>query len=429
MFEVLLWAVVALVAAALFLAWDSSRDLLHPVFFLGPMFAFLYAWMPLKLLRIGAIDAFFDRGEVTGVQLANVIGIAAFLFGCVAASWGVRRVRRAAPFPMTEPMANRLLIGGTVCGLIGSAAWMISIVNVGGFVNAFSQSHAGGWDDSGYVRDSSLLLFTAVVLILSTAAARGFQLRHYLLLAVFVLPILSQALLGSRRGPTFAIAAVLIMGWFLYRNTRPSSVTAVLGGVAISYLILFLIANRNQIHFGSDFEFTTDVTKNVAADDTGNEYIYGTGCMLAAEKQNAHFWGRRYLAQLVVRPVPSSVWPTKYEDFGVTAIKQNAGTDLGIADTLGWRGAPGSAPGIVADLFVEGSWLAIPFLLFLGWGYGQVWKLAMLRGGPWAAQYAIVSALSIYLVMQTMEAVIFRLLLLSIPSWLAWRWACRTVPA
>ena len=423
MFETLLWAAAGLVLIALILAWDSSRDILHPLFFLGPMFAFLYAWMPMKLLRIGALDAFFDRGQVTGVQVANVLGIAAVLFGCLAASWGVRKVRGAGRFEMSETVAKRVLIGGTICGIVGSCAWLVSIINVGGFVNAFSQSHAGGWDDSGYVRDSSLLLFSAVILILSTAASRQFRVIHGALLAVFVLPIMSQALLGSRRGPTFAIFTVLIMSWFLFRNTRPSSITAVLGGVAISYLILFLIANRNEIHFGSDFEFTTDVATKIAATDTGNEYIYGTGCMLASEKLGNHFWGRRYLAQILVRPVPSSIWPTKYEDFGVEEIKQNAGTDLGIADALGWVGAPGSAPGIIADLFVEGSWLAIPFLAFLGWAYGKVWKLALLRGGVWAAQYAILSALSIYLVMQTMEAVIFRLLLLSIPIWITWKWA------
>ncbi len=428
MLELLLWMAAALVAVALLFAWDSSRDLLHPLFFLGPMLAFLYAWMPMKLLRIGALDAFFDRGQVTGVQAANVIGVGAILLGCLAASWGVRLWQVAQPFVMSDVMARRLLIGGVVCGIVGSGAWLVSIVNVGGFVNAFSQSHAGGWDDSGYVRDSSLLLFSSVILILSTAAARGFRLIHIVSLAVFVLPILSQALLGSRRGPTFAIFTVLIMSWFLFRNTRPSSILAVAGGIALSYLILFLIANRNQIHFGSDFEFTTDVATNIAQSDTGNEYIYGTGCMLASEKLGNHFWGRRYLAQILVRPVPSSIWPTKYEDFGVEAIKQNAGTDLGIADALGWRGAPGSAPGIIADLFVEGSWLAIPFLAFLGWIYGHVWKRAVLHGGVWAAQYAILSALSIYLVMQTMEAVIFRLLLLSIPIWLTWKWASSPEP-
>ena len=45
------------------------------------------------------------------------------------------------------------------------------------------------------------------------------------------------------------------------------------------------------------------------------------------------------------------------------------------------------------------------------------------RRGAWSSQYVILSALSIYMVMQTMEAVIFRSLLLSIPCWLSWRWA------
>jgi ABC-type nickel/cobalt efflux system permease component RcnA len=37
----------------------------------------------------------------------------------------------------------------------------------------------------------------------------------------------------------------------------------------------------------------------------------------------------------------------------------------------------------------------------------------------------MMSALSIYLVMQQMEAVIFRLLILSVPIWLVWRNAMR----
>ena len=64
-------------------------------------------------------------------------------------------------------------------------------------------------------------------------------------------------------------------------------------------------------------------------------------------------------------------------------------------------------------------------MALLGWIYGFVWRRAAERGGPWSAQYVILSALSIYLVMQTMEAVIFRTLLLSIPCWITFRWALR----
>jgi hypothetical protein len=70
-------------------------------------------------------------------------------------------------------------------------------------------------------------------------------------------------------------------------------------------------------------------------------------------------------------------------------------------------------------------WLCIPAMAGLGLLYGFVWKRAVTRGGPWTAQYVILSALSIYLIMQTMEAVIFRSLLLSLPCWITWRWALR----
>jgi len=59
----------------------------------------------------------------------------------------------------------------------------------------------------------------------------------------------------------------------------------------------------------------------------------------------------------------------------------------------------------------------------LGFLYGFVWRKCVTEGGPWSSQLVILSALSIYLVMQTMEAFLFRALLLSIPCWLTWRWA------
>ena len=102
-------------------------------------------------------------------------------------------------------------------------------------------------------------------------------------------------------------------------------------------------------------------------------------------------------------------------------LLHNAGTGEGIADALGWRGAPGSAPGIIADLFVEVWWLAIVVMGVLGWTYGRVWRKAVTLGGVWTCQYIVLAALSIYLVMQTMEAVIFRTLLLSVPCWIAYR--------
>jgi hypothetical protein len=195
----------------------------------------------------------------------------------------------------------------------------------------------------------------------------------------------------------------------------------------VGYLVLFLVTNRGALYLGSDFEFTTDITSIVEKPDTGNEYIYGTGSMLAAEARQNFYWGRRYAAQILVRPIPSSIWPTKYADVGLPElITANAGTGEGFSDALGWVGAQGSAPGIVADLWVEFRWFAIPILGLIGRIYASVWRKAVVEGQVWTAQYIMMSALSIYLVMQQMEAVIFRVLILSVPVWLVWRSALQT---
>jgi hypothetical protein len=106
-------------------------------------------------------------------------------------------------------------------GGVGLLCWLISIVNVGGFVNAFNRSYSGGWDDSGYIRDGSLLLLVGVLLLIAVIATEGPRLTNLALAALFGLPWLSQAILTARRGPTFAFAVVVLMGWYLNRNRRP----------------------------------------------------------------------------------------------------------------------------------------------------------------------------------------------------------------
>ncbi len=429
MFEALLWISAGIALLGMLFALDGSRDVFHPLVFIGPMFIFLYAWMPSKLLAVDGLSRYFDADQLVFLQTFYVCGILAFVVACLSVGVRARRLpveprRRQAP-QLTPEMCRRLLIGGGIAGALGLLCWLITIKNVGGFVAAYSASYSGGWDDSGYIRDGSLLLLVGVLLSVTSFASGGPRLWSLALAGIFGFPWLSQALLMARRGPTFAIAAIVLMGWYMARKQRPPVIAMAASAFLMGWLVLFLVTNRSNIYLGSDWNVKTDVSDIVETPDTGNEYIYGGGSILSAERRDHYFWMRRYLAQILVRPIPSAIWPTKYQDFGVPELLLNAGTGEGFADALGWEGAVGSAPGIIADLWVELWWLAVPAMAVLGWLYGYVWKKAVTRGGPWSAQYVILSALSIYLVMQTMEAVIFRTLLLSIPCWLSWRWALR----
>ena len=427
LFPALLIAAALVALAGTVIALDGSRDVFHPMVFIGPMMAFLYGWMPWKLYTGQGFDRFFDSSQLVSVASLNLIGVTAFVAACLAAGLRFPKREQKKQTPMTQRQLRRLLIGGAVAGGIGLGCWATTIINVGGFVNAYSTSYTGGWDDSGYIRDGSILLLVGLMMAVMARSGGGPRVMSYVMIAVFGLPWLAGALLMARRGPTFELVVVLLMGWYMNRKKRPPLVLVGVAGVCLGWLVLFLVTNRGNIYLGSDFNVKTDVSNIVQAPDTGNEWIYGAGTVLSAEHRDHYYWMRRYLAQIMVRPIPSAIWPTKYEDFGVPELLHNAGTGEGFGDALGWKGAEGSAPGIVADLFVEVWWFAPVLMALLGYAYGAVWRRAVTFGGAWSSQFVVVATISIYLVMQTMEAVIFRTLLLSIPCWLAWHYAMAPV--
>lgn len=419
MFEILLWAVILVVGIGLAVAYDGSRDVFHPLMFLGPLMVFLYAWMPMRLNQNGGLDGFFQPDQLVWIQSWNLAGVVCVILGCLSA--GTQVPAKAGMQKLNALEARPLFHGGAIAGLIGLACWVTSIRNVGGLSEAFSRPYSGGWDDSGYIRDGALLMFPGFILIAS-AIIRGRVLLSYLgLAAAFIVPWMVQAALTSRRGPTFMIITVLGITWYMSRNRRPPLVMAAVCGIALGLLMLFLVTNRGAIYLGSDKEFTTDVSAITETPDAGNEYIYGAGSVLSAEQREHFFWGRRYLAQVLVRPIPTAIWPTKYEDFGVPELTHNAGTAEGLAEALGWNGANGAAPGFIADLWLEFRWLSLGALFLIGRLYGFAWRKARTDGGGWIAHYTVLSALSIYLVMQTMEAVIFRYLMMCVPIFLSWR--------
>jgi oligosaccharide repeat unit polymerase len=271
MFAFLIWGVILAVALGIIYAYSMSRDVFHPLIFIGPMMLFMYAWMPMKLDAIGGLDGFFQRDQLDFVQSINFLGVTSFVLGCLTVSLKFDR----EPVPRKEISPGVMVICGAVVGLMGLGAWIILLSNAGGFAAAFGEQSAsvartGGWDDNGYIRDSALLMFPAFLLILTATFKTGFRFLNSVLLLLFIIPWVLQAVLTARRGPTFMIAVILAMGWFLNKKKRPSIILAAASGVTLGFLMLFLVINRNNIYLGSDNEMKTDVSTMVEKPDTGN---------------------------------------------------------------------------------------------------------------------------------------------------------------
>ena len=157
------------------------------------------------------------------------------------------------------------------------------------------------------------------------------------------------------------------------------------GGLSLGLLLLFLVAHRDQIYLGSDFDFERDAQAFAFEAHSGNEFIYGAGAVLHADAVADYWWGRRYATVLLVRPIPRFLWPSKYDDSAAIMGMPSISTNLGVGtdtfgQTVGWEGAIGSAPGIVADMWIEFWWASFLAILLIGWCYGRVWLKAVTRG-------------------------------------------------
>ena len=429
MFDLYLWGVLLFCILGFLIAYGSTRDCFHPLVILLPMLVVNYWYTPWVLVKGGSLNAFLDLGQRDFVQTIYFFGVIAIMVGCFAGG-GLKRVSLGRTERLTAAlMSPTLRNAGYFVGALAFLGWSVTIVGVGGIGQAFGRSYGGGWSDYGYLRDAQLALFPALMMLMPTLMNKKSDLGLKIVVFLFAAPSLIQGLLGARRGPTFMLFATLGMAWYLYRNRRPALFRFAISATCLGYLILFLVANRDSIYIGSSFSGLnydvigelTGTQGHTGSGSSGNEYVYGAGSILNAEASNHFFWGRRYLAEILVRPVPRQLWPNKYADFGVPELETNAGTGGKIFhETLGWNGAVGSAPGIVADLWIELRYGAIPAMFVIGWLYGRSWRKAIDKGGFWILQYIVAVVLSLYLVMQTMEAVIFRFLILSAPIWLTW---------
>jgi hypothetical protein len=425
MLELLIWATVVVCLLSAALAYHRTRDVFHPALILSGLCLFIYGYMPLSLVRSNELFLFVTEQQAEFGQFLALAGTVVLLTSSLAGGASpAARIELAAGSRYSHTILRN---GAFVMGAVGLGCWLITIRGAGGFTAAFGQAYGSGWSEYGYIRDGVYLLIVALVLLLTPECYRHRTKGWFTAVPCFSIPFVIQGLLGARRGPTFVIVLTLVMSWYLARQKRPHPAVMAAGGLALGATMLFLVTNRGQIHLGSDFEFQGDITAVATTANESNEYIFGTGAIVTANQTGQYFWGRRYLAEIVVRPIPKQIWPTKYEDFGVPELTQNAGVaGGGLQAVMGWSEIPGAAAAMIADLWVEFSWLYLPILGLIGYGYGVTWRNAVWRGGPWNSQYVILCILSVYLVTQSGEAVIFRLLILSAPIWYVWRRATQS---
>jgi len=434
MFETLLLLTFLVCLGGVLWGAFRFRDTLHPLVYLMPMAGFIYVYLPIQLRLKDGLQQYFTPEELVYVQGINLLGLLGLLIGCV---YGSKRLQRDASrmdvfsAAMTPRLRQLFVRMGIAFGVFGFLTYAIQLYNVGGFVEAYDSVKGGGWSDSGYIRDLDYMLVPGIVFVYLSRVDRPLRFWDWVLIGVFSFPFAARGLLTARRGPTFLFFALVFGGWYLTRRRRPSLPTLAAGGGLIGLLLLTLVTFRSQIYLGSSFltgdtppveEVVESSLEWVTTPSLHNEYLYGTYVIMNAREEEKHYYGRRYLTQLFVRPIPSSVWPNKYEDVGMGAVTTNGGVLFTENVVKEHPNVPvGAATAVVASAYVEWGWWGVPVFLFvIGWGYALAWRKSLVVGGVWTVVYTIFLVMSVYLVAQNFYAVFYRLLLMGIPPAVFW---------
>ena len=425
-----LTGIVLFAAAAL--AYVTTRDTLHPMIYLGAMAFFLHAFLPLylELSQPDELRGYLGQDELDYAQTIVLLGVLSLAGGVWWGAHATPTHGHASPVRLTDAARLRLAHAARALAALGLIAWIYQIIHSGGLYAVYGRAYGFFWADTGYVGEAFQFgLPGALLLLLARSGSRlrprgpGVD-RHR--------PAAAARPRAARGAPRADLHGARRRGGHVVPRARaPSAARARPAWRLGDRSAAAVPARQSRPHLprARKPDFTGAGEAPTFEVGPGNEFVFGAGAALNAEALDSFAWGRRYLVVLFVRPIPRSLWPTKYADaarfLNIPSI-DHVEKDPRLTDftgTIGWTGAIGSAPGGIFDLWIEFWWAYLFAVFAVGWGFGRAYRKALSQGGFWLALYALMTALSIYFVMQGLAAFAVRALLLGAVMWLGWRYA------
>ena len=405
---------------------------------LGPLFLYGTVVDP-WLVRDSLWQFFRDTTDLRVVFLLNFLCVTAMTLGVLHRDSRSRRsVYTLGAVRFDTRTRVHLVRIAVVLAATAGAAYAYGIANAGGLVAAFLRRKGGGTSGYGYVNEAMNLGLAAAAMVALSRARRGWTLPTAALLVCGLLPNLIQGTLGGRRGPlAFALLGLLVASLIAARR-RPKVVVV---GAALSFVafaITLVWSQRHSVYLGSEqtevnwSEFEATLTQ--AEVDSGNNFIYASGFVISSQKANEFTWACELAVNLLIRPIPRQLWPTKYEDVGATWIT-NEYPGLGHLqasawlDAVGWLPPAGSSGISISDLFGEFSWGTVLVMYLVGQDSPTCNGGGRASGGVWILLHFEALIVSIHLATQSFSAFYYRFLILAVPTVIVYRLYVENMPS
>jgi hypothetical protein len=245
---------------------------------------FLYSTVLEPWLVRNQLDRFFaDREDVEVVLYLYLLSVAALVIGVLHRTH-TRRAGEQGRVPIRLRDRMHLQRIAIWLATVGLAAYAYGILNVGGFVAAFSRIKGGGETGSGYINEAMNLGLVAAALVALSRYRRGWTQGTLILLFLGLLPNLVQGTFGGRRGPLFLALTALMVAWLITRPQRPRLLALGCALVCVCLSVAGVWSQRKLLYLGSDEEanwgaFQTTLSQEEI--DEGSNFVYGAGFVTA----------------------------------------------------------------------------------------------------------------------------------------------------
>jgi hypothetical protein len=362
-------------------------------------FTFLYVIQPLRIMLSGSMDLFLTNWQVTKALLIPALLLACFIWGW---SHSGRRQRHHQTLSW-DPGAMWNV--GFVAAWVGLILWVVFMERSGGIVQSYSQAHHGGMDfnqNTAYLYDGPFLMLSgAVMMIFADPVGRRLTWRNAAPYA-FITLYLANGVLGGDRSPIFAAGSAAFVATCIARRQPVRLRQAVIFLLVLACSVTIVFINRGRLHLGTQSVSSDQSTEEAlnslvgtsAYDEehgtTGQEFILHAATIDAVDQTGKLDWGVNWVEFVFFNPIPRLLFPDKPSPVwsGVTSGD--------IFEQTSIVAAPGSAAGIVADLYSNFHLLSAFFLYGLGFGLRRLFVLALNFSSPLTTVgYVMIYALSL----------------------------------
>jgi hypothetical protein len=386
-----IWLGLALMISSIIFAAASLRDrrgdaLGVPLVAIGS-FAFLYVIQPIQVIRTDTASLFLSDWQVSKGLMVPALMLLCFM-------WGWTHPGKPRPRPNVSWDPRPLWKAGFSAACAGMALYLVFLARSGGITAAFSQAHGAGMaydQNTAYIYEGPwLILSGAVMMFLGAPHSKRDRWKMLAPHAFLSLYFLAAILTGSRAG-FFAGVTTYFIGTSIAQRKRVTFRQAgpvlLLAGIGV----FSMLAYRSVLHLGSQQpeappsieksfnDITSTSEYDQEHDTTAQEFLIHAAMLDTVDQTGKLGYGLTWITFLVINPIPRLLWPEKTypEGLGVSQVDIKEQTSL--------LTAPGSAPGLVADLYSNFHLFSTLFFVGLGCGLRRLFIAARNLNSPVAA--------------------------------------------